>query len=241
MPHPKSGFGGGGKIVSPGVAGAETILKTHTPTLDGATSGLIEVEHNDNRADIEEAARLAGLDFIVNQICNIQGQAAGIFAGDLVVAHREGVKFACQICATQAPKKILDVAIVNSFPMDTNIFQINKGLNVFRPGFENLIQLDGSIVLVGACPEGRGHHHFYDYQLPLWSSIEKNNHIGNVIGKRQLIILSPYISQQDVDDFYPDGTKLYKNWAEARGSFKKRHQGKVRVGIFPSGCLQILE
>ena len=61
--------------------------------------------------------------------------------------------------------------------MDTNLFQINKGLNVFRPSFESLIQLDGCIVLVGACPEGRGYHYFCDYQLPLWRTIKKNNHI----------------------------------------------------------------
>ena len=246
LPHKRAGFGGGGKIVLPGVAGAETILKNHGSIMGVNQMGKLEVDQNDFRADIEEIARRSGLDFIVNQVCNGLGQSAGIFAGDLVVAHREGVKFARQVYATSSPKQLLDVAILNSFPGDTNFMQIEKVLfNVFRPGFENLVQPDGSIVIVGACPEGKGCYSLTGYQTPLWNplwkSAEKNAHARNVIGERQLIVFSPYLRQQDVDESYPAGTKLCKNWTEVILSLQSCHKGQARVGIFPSGVLQILE
>jgi len=241
LPHPTAGFGGGGKIVLPGVAGVESILKNHTPTISGESGGLFEVENNDNRLDIEEAARMAKLDFTINQVCSGNGEIAGIFAGDFVSAHREGVKFALKIYATMDPKKIFDILVVNAFPMDTNLIQIGKGLNVIRPGFEDLIHPNGSIVFIGACPEGRGYHYLCDYQLPLWHTLDKNTHINRVVEKRDLFVLSPNLRQKDVDDFFPIGTRLCKNWNKVNNYLENKHLKKAKVGIFPYGSLQILE
>ena len=240
LPSPRAGWGGGGKIILPGVAAAETVLKHHS-SIPGV---LLEIDQNNFRADIEEMARRSGLDFIVNQVCNGLGQVAGIFAGDMIDAHREGIKFARQIYATPPPKQLLDVAICNSFPMDTNITQVRKALNVFRPGFTNLIQPDGSIVIVGAAPEGTSFHHLGSYQLPTWNAVWASALTRDVIAGRQLIIFSPYLRQQDLNESFFRGngiTKLCKNWAEVLLSLQSRHQGEARVGIFPSGMLQILE
>jgi len=162
----------------------------------------------------------------------------------MVVAHREGIKFARQIYATPPPKQLLDIAICNSFPMDTNLTQVRKALNVFRPGFEDLVKSDGTIVIVGACPEGTSFHHLGSYQLPTWNAVWASALTRDVIAGRQLIIFSPNLSRQDVDESFltKGGTaKLCKSWAEVKLSLQSRHQGETRVGIFPSGMLQILE
>lgn len=239
--HPQAGFGGGGKIVLPGVASAETIFKNHTPTLAGDGGCLIEIEGNANRADIEDAALTTGLDFIVNQVSNEKGEAAGIFAGHPIEAHRAGVRFAHQVYATPRPESQLDVAVVNAFPMDTDIIQIEKALNVFRPGFENIVTPGGSIVIVANCPEGRGFHHFGDYMLPLWQTIEKNAHTNDVIDGRQLLVFSPNLHQWDVDDFYPAGTKHCATWQDVVAAVDARPGTGKRVGIFPAAVLQIIQ
>lgn len=239
--HPQAGFGGGGKIVLPGLASAETVFKNHTPTLAGDGGCLIDVEDNQNRADIEDVALATGLDFIVNQVSNQAGEAAGIFAGHPVGAHRAAISYAHDVYATPCPDSTLDVAIVNAFPMDTDIMQAEKALNVFRPGLENLVARDGSIVIVANCPEGRGFHHFGDYMLPLWQTIEKNAHTNDVIGNRQLLVFSPNLHQWDVDDFYPAGTVHCSSWGDVISALSGESVAKKTVGIFPAGVLQIIE
>jgi len=239
--HPQAGFGGGGKIVLPGLASAETVFKNHTPTLAGDGGCLLQVDGNENRADIEDVALQTGLDFIVNQVSNMAGEAAAVFAGHPVAAHREAVRIAHSVYATPGPDAPLDVAIVNAFPMDTDIMQIEKALNVFRPGYEKLVPPGGSIVIVANCPEGRGFHHFGDYMLPLWQTIEKNAHTNDVIEGRQLLVYSPNLYQWDVDDFYPAGTKLCRTWPEVLASLGAEAGEAKSVGVFPAGVLQIIE
>jgi nickel-dependent lactate racemase len=239
--HPQAGFGGGGKIVLPGLASTETIFKNHCPTLAGDGGCLLEVDGNENRADIEDVALRTGLDFIVNQVSNDAGEAAGIFAGHPIEAHRAGVRYAREVYATPRPELPLDVAVVNAFPMDTDIIQIEKALNVFRPGLEGLVPPGGSIVIVANCPEGRGFHHFGDYLMPLWQTIEKNAHTNDVIGGRQLLVFSPNLHQWDVDDFYPAGTTHCATWEDVVDALCVRSEAPRRVGIFPAGVLQIIE
>lgn len=239
--HPQAGFGGGGKIVLPGLASAETIFSNHTPTLGGEGGCLLEVEENENRADIEDVALRTGLDFIVNQVSNDAGEATGIFAGHSTEAHRAGVRYAHEVYATPRPELPLDVAVVNAFPMDTDIIQIEKALNVFRPGLEGMVPPGGSIVIVANCPEGRGFHHFGDYLMPLWQTIEKCAHTSDVIGGRQLLVFSPNLHQWDVDDFYPAGTKHCATWPDVIAALSAGAGTPRRVGIFPAGVLQIIE
>ena len=239
--HPQAGFGGGGKIVLPGVAAAETIFINHTPTLAGDGGSLLEVDDNENRADIEDVAMRTGLHFIVNQVSNDAGEAARIFAGHPIEAHRAAVRHAHKAYATPRPEIPLDVAVVNAFPMDTDIIQIEKALNVFRPGLEGMVPPGGSIVIVANCPEGRGFHHFGDYMMPLWQTIEKCAHTNDVIGGRQLVVFSPGLHQWDVDDFYPAGTKHCATWEDVIVALSDGSDASRRVGIFPAGVLQIIE
>ncbi len=94
MPHTYAGFGGGGKIVLPGISGIDTLKANHQSAIRGIKGGLGLTDGNEVRDDIEEIARKVGLDFIVNVVVNSKREVAGIFAGDIVAAHREGVKLA---------------------------------------------------------------------------------------------------------------------------------------------------
>ena len=109
VPHPTSGFGGGGKMVLPGMAHIDTITTNHHNLIEISESGSMvldnwgKVEDNAMRLDLEEVARMAGLDVSVNALINFQRDTIGLFVGDLIEAHREGVKIARKIYATEAP------------------------------------------------------------------------------------------------------------------------------------------
>ena len=95
--------------------------------------------------------------------------AAGVFAGDFIEAHRAGIRFARRIYSTPKPQELLDIAILNAFPKDTDIIQTINAFNIFRPGYEDIVKPDGSLVIIGACHQK---HHFKTIRiLELNSSI----------------------------------------------------------------------
>ncbi|OGN95222.1 MAG: hypothetical protein A2Y89_02415, partial [Chloroflexi bacterium RBG_13_51_18] len=84
--HIMAGFGGGSKIVLPGVAAYETVLAMHLPRQVGGrfkdtVSGMGALDDNPRRRDIDEAAEIAGLDMKIDAVVNMWGETVGIFAG----------------------------------------------------------------------------------------------------------------------------------------------------------------
>jgi lactate racemase len=80
-PHGAVGFGGGSKLILPGVAGFATIFHFHTFY---AARGQGNIERSgpemDHREASEAAARVLGLDLVVNMVINSRRQVAGLFA-----------------------------------------------------------------------------------------------------------------------------------------------------------------
>ena len=135
-PHPTAGFGGGGKIVVPGLSGIDTIERNHAPSFAGIIGGTgfsegHDVGRNELRQDMEEGARIAGLDFIVNSVGTSIGKTAGVFTGDPVKAHRAAVELAQKVYLTEAPDDA-DIGIFNAFPEDIELHHAQKALNVWR-------------------------------------------------------------------------------------------------------------
>ena len=90
--HYFAGYSGGGKALMPGVSTAAAIQNNHRMMIeDSAKAG--QLEGNPIREDIEEAAAIAGIDFILNVVLDEQKQIVRAVAGDAVKAHREGCRF----------------------------------------------------------------------------------------------------------------------------------------------------
>ncbi|MFW6126481.1 MAG: lactate racemase domain-containing protein, partial [Chloroflexota bacterium] len=94
VPHPYSGYGGGSKIVLPGVAAMETIDANHTRLMGSRTVGLGKHEGNILKQDMDEAARMAGLDVKIDALLNLKREVTALFVGDPIAEHNEGVKLA---------------------------------------------------------------------------------------------------------------------------------------------------
>ena len=89
LPHPYAGFGGGGKIVLPGLAGIETLEMNHRPAVTGLSgAGLGIVEGNRARAEMEEIALKTGLLAVLNIVPGARREPLGYFFGHPVAAHR---------------------------------------------------------------------------------------------------------------------------------------------------------
>ncbi|MCK4580966.1 MAG: DUF2088 domain-containing protein, partial [Dehalococcoidia bacterium] len=100
VPHPFSGYGGGSKIILPGVASIETIDLNHTRLGLSPTIGIGKHEGNILKLDMDEAARMAGLDIKVDAILNLKREVTALFVGDVIEEYVEGVKLAREHYAT---------------------------------------------------------------------------------------------------------------------------------------------
>lgn len=115
FPHPMNGFGGGGKILFPGVADFDSILEHHFQYTFHEGTGLGKIEGNlfyDQICAIAEAARL---DFIINTILDQKDQAHDLICGNPVAAHLAGIEKSKGIISQQFSRKA-DLTVITSFP-----------------------------------------------------------------------------------------------------------------------------
>ena len=227
-PHMDAGWSGGGKIICPGASGIETIEANHS--LRGGGRGVIE--GNEYREDIDEVASKVGLDFIVNVVMNCRREVVGLFAGHMIKAHREGVKFAEKVYSTEFPEN-MDITVINTYPSDTELLQTLKGLWAAESAKEN-----GTVVVSAYCPEGFGWHSLYDRVIDRWAPPEKSI-IGRRLRKRTKIILSPNVNIGDVHRYYPKDTMLFKEWDDVLKKLKEKHGKEANVSVFPCALLQL--
>lgn len=148
--HYYAGYSGGAKSVLPGVSSKEAVITNHKMMIDEkAVSGRVD---GPVRQDMEEAAKIFGLDFILNVVLDSKKEIVAAVAGDFIEAHRKGVEFVDSMY--KVPVEPADAVIVScgGFPKDINLFQAHKALD----NATQAVKERGSIILVAECAEGIG-------------------------------------------------------------------------------------
>jgi len=152
FPHPAAGWGGGAKMIYPGVAGEETVRALHLQ--QGETPrNLVGDVNSPVRANIESWTERVGLDFILNVIYTPKGSIYRAVAGHYVKAHRQGVRHAREVYGVQASARA-DIVVSSSHPADLDMWQASKAACIS----ELLVADGGTLILVTPCPEGMGPH-----------------------------------------------------------------------------------
>jgi nickel-dependent lactate racemase len=156
-PHFFAGFTGGSKVILPGVAGTETILRNHCwHNIDNPASryGIIE---NPIRAEANEALRHLGRTFALNLVLDTQKRIVHATAGDPISSFNalaESAKVHSSVQVKDPP----DVVITTNggYPLDRNVYQCVKGIAV--P--ERILHKGSRIIMVSECMDGVGHQDF---------------------------------------------------------------------------------
>ncbi|MEW6047505.1 MAG: lactate racemase domain-containing protein, partial [Bacillota bacterium] len=152
LPHGAVRFGGGAKLVLPGVASYRTIVHNHNlPNDPVELDGGWQRPH---RLDMEEAARMLGLDFYIGFLLDMDVNICRVAAGDMVSAHRWLMERAGEVYGAEM-EPLGDVVVACAWPLDLDVFQCGKGLFPAVP----FVKLGGTLVWAARCPEGRGCHH----------------------------------------------------------------------------------
>jgi nickel-dependent lactate racemase len=169
-PHFFAGFSGGGKAVMPGLALLETVQNNHSVhNIDHprATWGI--TKGNPLWEEIQEAAQMVGVTFLMNVTLNRKKEITGVFAGNLNSAHTQGCKFV-RSGSMVGVKKPFDIVITSNsgYPLDLNLYQAVKGMSAAA----QIVREGGSIIIATDCWDGIPEHGEYGKLLSESNSLD---------------------------------------------------------------------
>lgn len=154
VPHRVKGTSGGAKIMFPGISGREMMEINQWEASMHMSETVMGVPENPMRLRMEEAARIAGLKYVVTVVTDIKHHVVGCFVGDFVDAHRKGSLRCREVFAAHLPTRC-DILIIDSHPADRDFWQSAKG-----PYAGTMAVKDGgSMICVAPNPEGVAKNH----------------------------------------------------------------------------------
>ncbi|MEA2177627.1 MAG: lactate racemase [Solirubrobacteraceae bacterium] len=159
-PHFFAGFSGGPKLVTPGLAGLDTVLTLHDASRIGhpdAIWGICEGNpvHDDIRAVVDA---VGDVHFALDVTLNRDQQIVQAFGGDLTPMHRAAREAAHRTAMREVPARFEVVVTTNSgFPLDQNLYQAVKGMSAAL----TVVREGGTIVCAAECRDGFPDHGSY--------------------------------------------------------------------------------
>ena len=239
-PNDSPGFGGGVKMVCPGICGIETIHDLHAH-FRRAGRGIAGA--NEFRDEIEKVAAQAGLDFSVNVLLNRNREISHIFSGHGILAHEQAVKTAKHIYQA-TPVDNADIVLADIYPFDLSLHFLPKGLWPLHYGREG-----SSRIVIAACPEGLGYHGLSLASFDGWSGFitrmralsreDLYRSIARLRNKRpEFILFSPSIKMRELKKLNP-GARVLNRWEQVIDMLKSEHKhSRVKVAVYRCASLQ---
>jgi nickel-dependent lactate racemase len=230
--HPQVGFSGGGKILLPGVAHIDSITNYHleVPKEAPESCGLGKFDSNVMRFDIEEAARMAGLDFKIDVVVNEIGATSGLFAGDFIEAHRQAVAEAKTLYSLDPTPRNKEIMIANAF---TKPNEMPIALLVGAVGLEGF---SGTVVIIANAPEGQVVHYLLGRFGEEYGG--RQYPISQIPGSVNLIIQAAHGDKTFADWFSnPEVVTYTRDWKETLRLLRPEHGAGSRVGVVPSATM----
>lgn len=250
IPHISAGWGGGSKMILPGVCSQKTTDMMHLmacivqPVLE-----VIGTRDNKPRAEMDAIAEKVGLDFIVNTVMDEDKNILGVFAGHFIQAHRKATEMAEKVMVIPIPAQA-DILIVSANPCHFDYWQ---GIKPYTYS-HRAVREDGVIIFLldgteGLCGDAPSHEETVRKYL-LWSfedqkaAVERGE-VEDLVGLnvpmyhatvrhrvKKTICVTNHLSMEDMDalgfDPAPDVQKALE-WAyEIMGR-------DAKVGIIPFG------
>ncbi len=237
VPHPFAVFGGGGKIILPGICSMETMMANHSIPMGGDERSNWEI--NTRRLDMEEAAALAGLDMLFEGILNGWGQTSSLYAGALDVVRDAAIQEAKEHYLAKRVKD-MDIIILNAY------VKASESGTAMRIAQGATAAQNADVVMIGNPTEGPVLHYlmgnwgkftaeqYRKYKLPIR---------GNLVPQKNTK-KSPYrtinFSQYPVGVSKARGGTILDNWQDVLKLLVEAHPRKAKVALYPNATIAYL-
>ena len=164
--HYFAGFGGGPKMLLPGVAGYETIRANHRRTIDEKTGHFHPdcyegyIETNPVFLDLKEVMKFVSNTISLQVVQSVEKKIVHAAAGPILPTHRRICEKVSNIYSIPLTEKAdVVVASAGGFPSDVNLIQSHKSIHhAFQAVKEN-----GWVIILAECAEGIGSKTFLPY------------------------------------------------------------------------------
>lgn len=237
-PHVHMGFGGGAKLILPGVAGIETINQFHNQLCrDESRTGLGNFENNIMRAESDAAGDAVGFNFKVDCLVNRRGEITNLYAGPFRATHAAGAQEGKDHYGVSYATGY-DLAVCNAYA------KANESAIALRLGLMALKPKDGVVVLISDAPEGQVPH----YVFRTW---------GTEYGGRQytprpkgfvqflmkkLIVMAPHPDKTNLDLIcHVDDAVFVKSWPDCLALLENEFPGGAKVAVVQDGTMQYMK
>jgi nickel-dependent lactate racemase len=237
VPHAFAGFGGGAKIILPGISHYDTVVDFHKlgskfkKENPDKPIGIGVIENNLLRLNMEEAAEKVGLDIKIDTVMNSYGETAAIFVGNLKMAYPRALQDACNHYDTPVAKDN-DVAIANSF---AKVAECESGLEIAFPALKST---GGEVVLIGNSPDG----HVAHYLAGPWGKTNRSAlqmQVKFPANVRRLVILNAFPDMTILGYFAePDKVIMVTKWEEVLKILMQDYPGECNVAVYPNADIQ---
>ena len=181
-PHFMAGWSGGRKVISPGVAHAETITTFHNAEfMSNPRAANCVLDGNPLHEEQLAIVEMLGGALALNTVIDDRRRLAFVNFGEIVASHLQAVDFVRGYAEVPVGRKFKTVVTsAAGYPLDKTYYQTVKGmvgpLGILEPG--------GDLVIASACSEGMGSRHYVEAQKRLvelgaegfWASIDGKPH-----------------------------------------------------------------
>jgi nickel-dependent lactate racemase len=248
-PHFFAGFSGGPKGIMPGVAGLDTVMSNHgARNIADPNSTFGVTEGNPIWEEMRDIALRPGSSFLLNVALNERREITGVFAGDLLEAHRAGCEFV-RNSAMQPVKAPFDLVVTTNsgYPLDLNLYQAVKGMSagarILKPG--------GTLIMACECSDGVPNGSSFDRLLRSASNPEEvlsrlasgsvqpdqwQAQIQALLQRKARILLHSSLSDDQVRAAHLVPCSDIQSTV---GQFLSKSTNGTRIGVLPQGPLTI--
>mgnify|MGYP000150217215 CR=1 FL=1 len=236
VPHPMLGFGGGAKILLPGVASINAIKHNHG-VIGGykhgskphPSTGWGKWENNVMKKDAEEFAKIAGLDFKIDVLVNGFNDSVGIYAGDFMGEHKQGIAKARDHYSSDVPADHEVIILNTSAKANEASVALSNWYPFLKPG--------SIVVLIANPPDGQITHYVFGKFGKKISGIlyTPPRRLDKI---KKLIIYSEHLER---DPHLPiarsEDVCLIKNWEEVIEEISST-SSHIKVAVIPNAEIQ---
>lgn len=244
--HWFAGYGGGAKIILPGICGRETVLRNHNILDASCSSGRLE--GNPLREDIEEVASKAGLYMKIDCVMNSRNELVDLYAGDFVQAHRRAVRKYNDIYSIALPGKA-EIVLTSTMPKYHTLSQ-----GIFMPMCSMYDVTRDNATIIIDCPAIEG----YSFSetgfaadmkarlsfAQLKQRVQKGTifeaislyHTARIRDKRNIIVVSKNLTE---DDMTRTGFKHAATLEKAVQMALERHGENSKIAVIPYGFTSV--
>lgn len=227
-PHPTNGYGGGGKLLFPGLAHINTTINNHKRR--EFTKPGTQITDCGLRKDIEEMTHLVGPVFMIDAVINAKLDIVALFAGDPSQVYYEAAKVS-SVANLMDFEPYKDVVICNAnAKYNESLVAVDIGSMELKPG--------GDLVLINHCPVGQVvHYTFGAFGLNNGGELWRPYKDRSPLKCGRLIYYTPWpdpCSALQLDE--PDKVVFARNWNDVLDLLSNHGRG-TEASILSDGCI----